>query len=80
MDLESGSVSDAIGSWEGDRHTNCLVTRHVRAAMPAQRNKTDKADALGLAHLMRTGWFRKAHIKSERCYRLRLLLTHRRNL
>ena len=29
---------------------------------------------------MRTGWFRKAHIKSEACYRLRLLLTHRRNL
>lgn len=29
---------------------------------------------------MRTGWFRQAHIKSEACYRLRLLLTHRRNL
>jgi transposase len=48
--------------------------------MSAQRNKTDKADALGIAHLMRTGWFRKAYIKSEACYRLRLLLTHRRNL
>ena len=58
----------------------CLETQHVRAAMSAQRNKTDKADALGLAHLMRTGWFRTAHIKSESCYRLRLLLTHRRNL
>jgi transposase len=58
----------------------CLETKHVRAAMSAQRNKTDKADALGLAHLMRTGWFRQAHIKSEACYRLRLLLTHRRNL
>jgi hypothetical protein len=33
----------------------CLETRHVRAALSAQRNKTDKADALGLAHLMRTG-------------------------
>jgi transposase len=58
----------------------CLETQHVRAALKAQRNKTDKADALGLAHLMRTGWFRRAHIKSESCYRLRLLLTHRRNL
>jgi hypothetical protein len=35
-----------------------------------------RPDALGLAHLMRTGWFRQAHIKSEACYRLRLLLTH----
>jgi transposase len=58
----------------------CLETFHVRAALKAQRNKTDKTDALGIAHIMRTGWFRKAHIKSEACYRLRLLLTHRRNL
>ncbi|WP_322418091.1 IS110 family RNA-guided transposase [Mesorhizobium huakuii] len=58
----------------------CLETVHVRAAMSAQRNKTDKADALGIAHLMRTGWFRQAHIKSESCYRTKLLLTHRRNL
>lgn len=52
----------------------------MRAAMSAQRNKTDKADALGIAHIMRTGWFRQAHIKSESCYRTKLLLTHRRNL
>lgn len=58
----------------------CLETRHVRAAMSAQRNKTDAADALGIAHIMRTGWFRQAHIKSQNCYRMRLLLTHRRNL
>lgn len=51
----------------------CLETFHVRSALSAQRNKTDKADALGIAHLMRTGWFRRAHIKSEACYRLRLL-------
>lgn len=29
---------------------------------------------------MRTGWFRRAHIKTKSCYRLRLLLTQRRNL
>lgn len=54
----------------------CLETLHVRAALSAQRNKTDKADALGIAHIMRTGWFRQAYIKSESCYRTRLLLTH----
>lgn len=58
----------------------CLETRHVRAAMAAQRNKTDATDALGIAHIMRTGWFRAAHIKSEACYRVRLLLIQRRNL
>lgn len=58
----------------------CLETRHVRATMVAQRNKTDAADALGLAHLMRTGWFRQAHVKTDQAYRLRLLLIQRRNL
>lgn len=58
----------------------CLETRHVRASMGAQRNKTDAADALGIAHLMRTGWFRQAHIKTAASYRIRLLLTQRRNL
>ncbi|CCD89711.1 protein of unknown function; putative transposase (fragment) [Bradyrhizobium sp. ORS 285] len=58
----------------------CLETQHVRAALHAQRNKTDRADALGIAHIMRTGWFWRAHIKTAPCYRLRLLLTHRRNL
>ncbi len=58
----------------------CMETRQVRAAMSAQRNKTDATDALGLAHLMRTGWFRQAHVKTDGAYRLKLLLTHRRNL
>jgi len=58
----------------------CLETRNVRAAMAAQRNKTDQTDAQALAHIMRTGWYREVHIKSETSYRLRLLLTMRRNL
>ncbi len=58
----------------------CLETRHVHAAMSAQRNKTDATDALGIAHIVRTSWFKAAFIKSEPCYRMRLLLTQRRNL
>jgi len=58
----------------------CLETRHVRAALTAQRNKTDATDALGLAHLMRTGWFKTAHVKTDACYRVRQVLTQRRAL
>jgi transposase len=58
----------------------CLETRHVRAALRAQRNKTDAADALGLAHIVRTGWFKRAHVKDAATYRVRMLLTQRRNL
>jgi transposase len=39
-----------------------------------------KADARGIAHIMRTRWFREVHVKSDASYRLRLLLTQRRNL
>jgi transposase len=58
----------------------CLEAWNVRAALSAMRNKTDKADARGIAHIMRTGWFREVHVKSKDSYRLRLLLTQRRNL
>jgi transposase len=55
----------------------CLEAFHARAAMRAQRNKTDQTDARGLAHLVRTGWFRRVHIKSDQSYRLRFLLSQR---
>ena len=58
----------------------CLEARHARAALAAQRNKTDRADARGIAHIMRTGWFRQVHVKSQDSYRLRLLLNQRSNL
>jgi transposase len=50
----------------------CLEAWHARAALSAMRNKTDKADARGIAHIMRTGWFREVHVKSDESYRLRL--------
>jgi transposase len=33
----------------------CLEAWHARAALSAMRNKTDKTDARGLAHIVRTG-------------------------
>ena len=45
--------------------------------MTAMRNKTDKPDARAIANLMRAGWFRHVHIKSEESYRLRFVLTQR---
>lgn len=56
----------------------CLETRHVHAALKAQRNKTDRNDARGIAQLVHSGWFRPSIVKSEASYRLRLLLGHRR--
>ncbi len=58
----------------------CMEAAHTRSALNAQRNKTDKNDARGLAQILRTGWFRPVHIKSDESYRMRLLLTARRNM
>ncbi|HEV2349287.1 MAG TPA: IS110 family transposase [Terriglobia bacterium] len=58
----------------------CIETRHAKAAMKAQQVKTDRNDARGLAHIMRTGWFREVHVKSHQSQKLRVLLGNRRCL
>jgi transposase len=55
----------------------CLDARHVRAALSAQVNKTDKNDALGLAQIVRTGWYREVQVKSFDSHARRGLLTSR---
>jgi transposase len=58
----------------------CIETRHAKAAMIAQQVKTDRNDARGLAHIMRTGWYREVHIKSHDSQELRMLFNNRRFL
>jgi transposase len=58
----------------------CMETRHAKAALKAQQVKTDRNDARGLAHIMRTGWFREVHVKSHQSQKLRVLLNNRRCL
>ena len=53
---------------------------HMKSALGAMRNKTDKNDARGIAQMMRTGWYREVHVKRAECHRLRMLLTNRRLL
>jgi transposase len=43
-----------------------LETRHAAAALDAQTSKTDKNDARGLAHLVRTGWYRAVQSRAKR--------------
>lgn len=58
----------------------CIETRHTKAALSAQQIKTDRNDARGIAHIMRTGWFREVHVKSHESQKLRILLHNRRCL
>ena len=58
----------------------CLDARHASAALKMQMNKTDQNDAEGLAHIMRTGWYRSVHVKSLDAHRTRALLGARAQL
>ena len=55
----------------------CIDARHASAALSMQINKSDRNDALGLARIMQTGWFRRVQIKSKASHRIRALLNAR---
>ena len=56
----------------------CLEARQVAATLAAMRNKTDRNDARGLAQILRSGWYRRVHVKSLESHQVRALLTSRK--
>ena len=42
----------------------CIDARHVKAVLKMQINKSDRNDAIGIARIMQTGWFKEVHVKS----------------
>ena len=80
--LEAGPLSQWLFSAlaEAGLVAICVETRHMRAALKAQINKTDRNDARGIAQMMRAGLYRPVHVKTVRSQKLRMLLTHRKLL
>jgi transposase len=80
--LEAGPLSQWLFSAlaETGLPAICVETRHMRAALQAQINKTDRNDARGIAQMMRAGLYRPVHVKTLRSQKLRMLLTHRKLL
>jgi transposase len=80
--LEAGPLSQWLFSAlaEAGLPVICVETRHMRAALKAQINKTDRNDARGIAQMMRVGLYRPVHVKTVRSQKLRMLLTHRKLL
>jgi transposase len=80
--LEAGPLSQWLFSSlaEAGLPVICVETRHMRAALKAQINKTDRNDARGIAQMMRVGLYRPVHVKTLRSQKLRMLLVHRRLL
>jgi transposase len=58
----------------------CLEARQVAATLAAMRNKTDRNDARGLAQILRSGWYRRVHVKSLESHQVRALLSSRKTI
>ena len=58
----------------------CIDARKAHKSLSARLNKSDAADAEGLAQLARTGWYTPVHIRSEEADRLRSLVGARERL
>jgi transposase len=80
--LEAGPLSQWLYSAfaEANLPVICVETRHMRAVLKAQINKTDRNDARGIAQMMRAGLYRPVHVKTLHSQKLRTLLTHRKLL
>jgi transposase len=80
--LEAGPLSQWLFSALADAGLPviCVETRHMRAVLKAQINKTDRNDARGIAQMMRVGLYRPVHVKTLRSQKLRMFLTHRKLL
>jgi transposase len=80
--IESGPL--AVWLWGELRRRElpilCLDARHANAALKMMPNKTDRTDAIGLAQIVRTGWFRQAYVKSAESHTIRALLAARKQL
>ena len=64
--LEAGPLSQWLfsGLAEVGLPVICVETRHMKAVLKAQINKTDRNDARGIAQMMRVGLYRPVHVKN----------------
>jgi DNA-directed RNA polymerase subunit N (RpoN/RPB10) len=65
--LEAGPLSQWLFSAlaEADLPVICVETRHMRAVLKAQIDKTDRNDARGIAQMMPVGLYRPVHVDNE---------------
>lgn len=65
--LETGPLSTFLyhGLAERALPVECICARHAKGVLSTRVNKSDVHDAEGLAHLARTGWFKRIHMKTS---------------
>jgi transposase len=55
----------------------CIDARHAKAVLKMQINKSDRNDAVGIARIMQTGWFKEVRVKDLDSHAVRALLASR---
>ncbi len=77
--LEAGPLSQWLYAAlaEAGLPVICVETRHMKAALAAQINKSDRNDARGIAQMMRVSLYRPVHVKTLASQKRRMLLTSR---
>jgi len=80
--LEAGPLSQWLfeGLARAGLPVICIETRHTKAFLKAQPNKSDRNDARGIAQMMRVNLFRPVHVKTLTSQKRRALLTARKLL
>ena len=80
--LEAGPLSQWLhdGLAAAGLPVVCIETRHAKAFLKGQVNKSDRSDARGIAQMMRVNLFKQVHVKTLASQKRRALLTARRLL
>jgi transposase len=55
----------------------CIDARHAKAVLKMQINKSDRNDAVGIARIIQTGWFKEVRVKDLDSHAVRALLASR---
>jgi transposase len=55
----------------------CIDARHAKAVLKTQINKSDRNDAVGIARIMQSGWFKEVRVKDADCHAVKASLTSR---
>ncbi|WP_051418101.1 IS110 family RNA-guided transposase [Roseomonas gilardii] len=80
--LEAGPLSQWLhaGLAKAGLPVVLIETRQLRATTKAMPVETDRNDARAMAQVVRTGWYKAVHVKSELSQELRALLSGRKLL
>lgn len=82
LGFETGMLTNYLyrGLVESGLPVVCMEARHAHGVLKAQRIKTDRNDARGLAQLVRSGWYKSVHVKSEANQSVRTVIQSRKHL